>query len=65
MRMVLFSFIQAVVETTIGFIKEAPTLGVCGFNIYHKNRLIRVYQYFDNSLIWMYFGFVCGLTFNQ
>ncbi|KAL6986907.1 hypothetical protein U1Q18_012672 [Sarracenia purpurea var. burkii] len=29
------------VETTIGFIKEAPTLGVSGFNIYHKNRLIR------------------------
>uniref|UniRef100_A0A5B7BTN5 Putative MORC family CW-type zinc finger protein 3 n=1 Tax=Davidia involucrata TaxID=16924 RepID=A0A5B7BTN5_DAVIN len=31
------------VETTIGFIKEAPALGVCGFNIYHKNRLIRPY----------------------
>ncbi|KAJ9147017.1 hypothetical protein P3X46_029223 [Hevea brasiliensis] len=31
----------AAVETTIGFIKEAPALGVCGFNVYHKNRLIR------------------------
>lgn len=29
------------VETTIGFIKEAPALGVSGFNVYHKNRLIR------------------------
>ncbi|XP_021603097.1 protein MICRORCHIDIA 2 isoform X2 [Manihot esculenta] len=31
----------AAVETTIGFIKESPALGVCGFNVYHKNRLIR------------------------
>uniref|UniRef100_A0A2P2LGI1 Protein MICRORCHIDIA 1 isoform X1 n=3 Tax=Rhizophora mucronata TaxID=61149 RepID=A0A2P2LGI1_RHIMU len=31
------------VETTIGFIKEAPSLAVCGFNVYHKNRLIRPY----------------------
>ena len=30
------------VETKIGFIKEAPSLNVCGFNVYHKNRLIRV-----------------------
>ncbi|CAI9110863.1 OLC1v1010954C1 [Oldenlandia corymbosa var. corymbosa] len=29
------------VATTVGFIKEAPELGVCGFNVYHKNRLIR------------------------
>lgn len=29
------------VETTIGFVKEAPLLKVSGFNIYHKNRLIR------------------------
>ncbi|OVA06179.1 hypothetical protein BVC80_857g15 [Macleaya cordata] len=29
------------VETTIGFVKEAPILGVSGFNVYHKNRLIR------------------------
>ncbi|XP_022740514.1 protein MICRORCHIDIA 2-like isoform X1 [Durio zibethinus] len=29
------------VATTIGFIKEAPSLGVSGFNVYHKNRLIR------------------------
>uniref|UniRef100_A0A2P2LGK4 Protein MICRORCHIDIA 1 isoform X1 n=1 Tax=Rhizophora mucronata TaxID=61149 RepID=A0A2P2LGK4_RHIMU len=33
------------VETTIGFIKEAPSLAVCGFNVYHKNRLIRVSVY--------------------
>ncbi|PWA75347.1 histidine kinase-like ATPase, C-terminal domain-containing protein [Artemisia annua] len=32
---------EAVVETTLGFIKEAPALGVTGFNVYHKNRLIR------------------------
>ncbi|XWS33815.1 hypothetical protein CRYUN_Cryun22dG0115200 [Craigia yunnanensis] len=29
------------VATTIGFIKEAPSFGVSGFNVYHKNRLIR------------------------
>ncbi|MCL7028551.1 hypothetical protein MKW94_022186 [Papaver nudicaule] len=29
------------VETTIGFVKEAPLLKVSGINIYHKNRLIR------------------------
>ncbi|KAL0307860.1 UNVERIFIED_CONTAM: protein MICRORCHIDIA 2, partial [Sesamum radiatum] len=34
---------QVTVETKIGFIKEAPALGVCGFNVYHKNRLIRPY----------------------
>ncbi|KAG8383386.1 hypothetical protein BUALT_Bualt04G0007100 [Buddleja alternifolia] len=34
---------EVTVETTIGFIKEAPALGVCGFNVYHKNRLIRPY----------------------
>ncbi|KAK9054242.1 hypothetical protein SSX86_025320 [Deinandra increscens subsp. villosa] len=32
---------QAAAETTLGFIKEAPTIGVTGFNVYHKNRLIR------------------------
>ncbi|KAK1422148.1 hypothetical protein QVD17_25065 [Tagetes erecta] len=32
---------QAVAETTLGFIKEAPAIGVTGFNVYHKNRLIR------------------------
>ncbi|KAF7130642.1 hypothetical protein RHSIM_Rhsim10G0214800 [Rhododendron simsii] len=32
---------MVLVETTIGFIKEAPALGVNGFNVYHKNRLIR------------------------
>ncbi|CAK7328865.1 unnamed protein product, partial [Dovyalis caffra] len=28
--------------TTIGFLKEAPQVTAHGFNIYHKNRLIRV-----------------------
>ncbi|XP_010526779.1 PREDICTED: protein MICRORCHIDIA 2-like [Tarenaya hassleriana] len=32
---------QVASEVTIGFIKEAPKLSVCGFNVYHKNRLIR------------------------
>ncbi|MCL7042513.1 hypothetical protein MKW94_030664 [Papaver nudicaule] len=29
------------VETTMGFVEESPFLGVTGFNVYHKNRLIR------------------------
>lgn len=32
---------EAVAETTLGFIKEAPAIGITGFNVYHKNRLIR------------------------
>ncbi|XP_057420313.1 protein MICRORCHIDIA 1-like isoform X1 [Lotus japonicus] len=32
---------EAMVDTTIGFIKEAPNLNVAGFNVYHKNRLIK------------------------
>ncbi|XP_010446808.1 PREDICTED: protein MICRORCHIDIA 2-like [Camelina sativa] len=32
---------QAPTEIKVGFIKEAPKLAVCGFNVYHKNRLIR------------------------
>ncbi|KAL0872455.1 hypothetical protein Bca101_022160 [Brassica carinata] len=32
---------QATTEIKVGFIKEAPNLAVCGFNVYHKNRLIR------------------------
>ncbi|KAL7607600.1 hypothetical protein Lser_V15G19620 [Lactuca serriola] len=32
---------EAIMETTLGFIKEAPALPITGFNIYHKNRLIR------------------------
>jgi hypothetical protein len=27
---------------TIGFLKEAPEVGIHGFNLYHKNRLIMV-----------------------
>ncbi|KAL4554495.1 hypothetical protein LXL04_039326 [Taraxacum kok-saghyz] len=33
----------AIVETTLGFIKVAPALPITGFNIYHKNCLIRVF----------------------
>lgn len=32
---------EVLVKTTIGFTKEAPNLAVSGFNVYHKNRLIR------------------------
>ncbi|OAO97123.1 hypothetical protein AXX17_AT4G41430 [Arabidopsis thaliana] len=32
---------KAPTEIKVGFIKEAPKLAVCGFNVYHKNRLIR------------------------
>uniref|UniRef100_A0A0D3A1J6 Morc S5 domain-containing protein n=2 Tax=Brassica oleracea var. oleracea TaxID=109376 RepID=A0A0D3A1J6_BRAOL len=32
---------QATTEIKVGFIKEAPKLPVCGYNVYHKNRLIR------------------------
>ncbi|MED6113109.1 ATPase morc2 [Stylosanthes scabra] len=32
---------EVTVVTTIGFIKEAPNLNVSGFNVYHKNRLIK------------------------
>ncbi|XP_010029725.2 protein MICRORCHIDIA 2 isoform X1 [Eucalyptus grandis] len=32
---------EVAVETTIGFIKEVDHVGICGFNVYHKNRLIR------------------------
>uniref|UniRef100_A0A2P2K6Q7 MORC family CW-type zinc finger protein 3 isoform X2 n=1 Tax=Rhizophora mucronata TaxID=61149 RepID=A0A2P2K6Q7_RHIMU len=32
--------IEGQVVTTIGFLKEAPHVGVHGFNVYHKNRLI-------------------------
>lgn len=37
-----FLLVQVSVETTIGFIKEAPGFSICGYNVYHKNRLIRV-----------------------
>ncbi|KAL8138288.1 hypothetical protein V2J09_004296 [Rumex salicifolius] len=36
-----FSSEEVSVKMTIGFIKEAPNLAVSGFNVYHKNRLIR------------------------
>lgn len=32
---------EDLVKATIGIIKEAPELRVSGFNVYHKNRLIR------------------------
>ncbi|KAJ1398251.1 zinc finger protein [Sesbania bispinosa] len=31
---------EAIVVTTIGFLKEAPEVNIHGFNVYHKNRLI-------------------------
>ncbi|KAL3529472.1 hypothetical protein ACH5RR_008794 [Cinchona calisaya] len=31
---------EAMVVTTIGFLKEAPHVNIHGFNVYHKNRLI-------------------------
>ncbi|KAG0487406.1 hypothetical protein HPP92_009501 [Vanilla planifolia] len=34
---------EAVVDTTIGFMKGAPNINVHGFNVYHKNRLILPY----------------------
>lgn len=37
-----FFLVQVAVETTIGFIKEVDDIGISGFNVYHKNRLIRV-----------------------
>lgn len=36
-----FSSEEVSVKTTIGFTKETPNLAVSGFNVYHKNRLIR------------------------
>lgn len=54
----LILLVQVSVETTIGFIKEAPSLGVSGFNVYHKNRLIRVclhnewtFFYYNNLIL--------------
>ncbi|XP_041022006.1 protein MICRORCHIDIA 2-like isoform X2 [Juglans microcarpa x Juglans regia] len=32
---------EVTVETTFGFVKEAPSIWVSGLNVYHKNRLIR------------------------
>lgn len=36
-------FLQTLyVSTTLGFWKDSPNLDVQGFNVYHKNRLIKV-----------------------
>ncbi|KAI4327667.1 hypothetical protein L6164_020100 [Bauhinia variegata] len=32
---------EVTVNTTIGFLKEAPSINVSGYNVYHKNRLIK------------------------
>lgn len=32
---------EPTVETTLGFVKEFPEISISGFNVYHKNRLIR------------------------
>ncbi|KAL5713380.1 hypothetical protein ACHQM5_015460 [Ranunculus cassubicifolius] len=37
------------VKTDIGFVKEAPLLQVSGFNIYHKNRLIKPFWKVNND----------------
>ncbi|KAJ0237541.1 Protein MICRORCHIDIA 6 [Hirschfeldia incana] len=43
---------EAEVVTTIGFLKEAPKVNLCGFCVYHKNRLImpfwQVVRYSDS-----------------
>ncbi|KAL8262747.1 hypothetical protein R6Q59_024096 [Mikania micrantha] len=40
----VMNLLQVVAETTLAFIKEASAIGVKGFNVYHKNRVIH-----DNS----------------
>ncbi|KAK6256443.1 hypothetical protein SCA6_017748 [Theobroma cacao] len=40
---------EAVVVTTIGFVKEAPSVNIHGYCIYHKNRLILVAYYNYNQ----------------
>ncbi|CAL9228311.1 unnamed protein product [Arabidopsis halleri] len=42
---------QATTKIKVGFIKEGPKLAVCGYNVYHKNRLIRVKTCRRGSLI--------------
>ncbi|XP_074376099.1 protein MICRORCHIDIA 2-like isoform X2 [Apium graveolens] len=32
---------EPTVETILGFVKEFPAISISGFNVYHKNRLIR------------------------
>jgi hypothetical protein len=49
------------VETTVGFAKEAPSIAVNGFNVYHKNRLIRVS--FGNAEVTFPCNLVCCLCF--
>ena len=48
-------------ETTVGFAKEAPSIAVNGFNVYHKNRLIRVS--FGNAEVTFPCNLVCCLCF--
>jgi hypothetical protein len=38
----LFGLTVQALYVTIGFLKEAPEVGIHGFNLYHKNRLIMV-----------------------
>lgn len=48
---------QGQVITTIGFDKEAPLVKLHGFNVYHKNRLIRVRIL--RSLLLAFWRYVC------
>ena len=48
-------------ETTVGFAKEAPSIAVNGFNVYHKNRLIRVS--FGNAEVTFPCNLICCLCF--
>lgn len=49
---------QVSVETTIGFIKEAPGISICGYNVYHKNRLIRVPYLCSGPYIFYIYSFL-------
>ncbi|KAK4479353.1 hypothetical protein RD792_014865 [Penstemon davidsonii] len=44
--------VEGSVVTTIGFLKEAPAVNIHGFNVYHKNRLILVINFY-----WIHFTF--------
>ncbi|CAA7035756.1 unnamed protein product [Microthlaspi erraticum] len=52
---------QATTEIKLGFIKEAPKIPVCGYNVYHKNRLIRVHAFtFHQTIPWSIFHLSYG-----
>lgn len=53
---------QASVKITMGFAKEAPILGIFGFNVYHKNRLIMVIFIHSNCDLACWFVFFYSST---